>query len=83
MSDRVADKEKLYRNRFPTKEEAESCPIDPNHTHFILLDDMCGPDDTKWKEKGYKIRADLIIQLRAQIEQKAGRFSNQGQSKLD
>ena len=81
MSGRVANYEKLYRNRFPTQKGTMSCPIDPNHTHFILLDDMCGPDDTKWREKGYNIRVDLPIRLRAQIEQKARCISNQGQSK--
>jgi hypothetical protein len=74
--------EKLYRNRFPTKNETpSSCPIDPNHTHFILLDDgYDDTDDTEWKKHGYPIRADLTLPLRAKIEQEARTFNNQGES---
>ncbi|CAF4626798.1 unnamed protein product, partial [Rotaria sp. Silwood2] len=44
---------------------------DLNHTHFILLDDKCGPNDETWRRYGYPVRADLTIQLRAEIEQEA------------
>jgi hypothetical protein len=80
---RPVDFEKLYRNRYPTENETpKSCPIDPNHTHFILLDDCCGSSDTEWTKYNCRVRADLILQLRAEIEQAASRtFNNQGQSK--
>ncbi|CAF4047534.1 unnamed protein product, partial [Rotaria sp. Silwood1] len=66
----VADREKLYRNCVP-QEKPASYPLDPNHTHFILLDDKCGPNDETWRRYGYPVRADLTIQLRAEIEQEA------------
>ncbi|CAF3513573.1 unnamed protein product [Rotaria sp. Silwood1] len=70
MFSTVADREKLYRNCVPQKAPA-SYPLDPNHTHFILLDDKCGADDGNWRQHGFPIRADLTIQLRAEIEQEA------------
>ncbi|CAF1378060.1 unnamed protein product [Rotaria sp. Silwood1] len=66
----VADREKLYRNCVP-REKPASYPLDPNHTHFILLDDKCGPNDEIWRRYGYPVRADLTIQLRAEVEQEA------------
>ncbi|CAF1621290.1 unnamed protein product [Rotaria magnacalcarata] len=70
----VADHEKLYRCCAPQKTSI-SYPLDPNHTHFILLDDNCGASDDKWKQYGFPVRADLTIQLRAEIEQEA-RYSS-------
>jgi len=82
MFKRPADFEKLYRNRFPAKgENPDSCPIDPNHTHFILLDDCCGPSDEEWTKHGYPSRADLVLQLRAEIEQEARKHQHDGQSR--
>jgi hypothetical protein len=76
------DFEKLYRNRFPIRgKPPETCPIDPNHTHFILLDDLCGPEDKEWKKHGFGVRSDLILNLRAQIEQEARKLNHHGQSK--
>ncbi|CAF4204925.1 unnamed protein product [Rotaria sp. Silwood2] len=66
----VADREKLYLNCVP-QEKPASYPLDPNHTHFILLDDKCGPNDETWRRYGFPVRADLTIQLRAEIEQEA------------
>jgi hypothetical protein len=79
MSEIATDYVKLYRNRVPAEGE-KSYPLDPNHTHFLLLDDMCGPDDEKWRKHGYPVRADLTIQMRAEIEQAARRITNHGQS---
>ncbi|CAF4082209.1 unnamed protein product [Rotaria sordida] len=66
----VADREKLYRNCVP-QEKPSSYPLDPNHTHYILLDDKCGVGDETWSRYGFPVRADLTIQLRAEIEQEA------------
>ncbi len=76
-----ADFKKLYRNRNRNPNEPASYPIDPNHTHFILLDDDCGSDDENWKKYGYKIRADLTLDLRAEIEKEARKYEHHGQSK--
>jgi len=77
------DFKKLYRNRNRNlnSNEPASYPIDPNHTHFILLDDGCGSDDQNWRKYGYPIRADLTLQLRAEIEQEARKYERHGQSK--
>ncbi|CAF3951776.1 unnamed protein product [Rotaria sordida] len=75
----VADREKLYRNCVPQK-KPPSYPLDPNHTHFILLDDKCGADDETWRRHGFPVRADLTIQLRAEIEQEARCSSHYRQS---
>ncbi|CAF3085598.1 unnamed protein product [Rotaria socialis] len=72
--DTVADHEKLYRYCAPQK-TSKSYPLDPNHTHFILLDDKCGASNDKWEQYGFPVRADLTIQLRAEIEQEA-RYSS-------
>ncbi|CAF1136823.1 unnamed protein product, partial [Didymodactylos carnosus] len=74
---------RLYRTRqLPKSEVTESFPLDTNHTHFLLLDDMCGANDEDWKKmfslskedehKGeIPRRADLTLKLRAEIEQEA------------
>ncbi|CAF0797780.1 unnamed protein product [Didymodactylos carnosus] len=85
----TTDYEQLEQNRDPTtttdtnlSEVTESFPLDTNHTHFLLLDDMCGANDGDWK-KMYSLskedehkseiprRADLTLKLRAEIEQEA------------
>ncbi|CAF4270019.1 unnamed protein product, partial [Rotaria sp. Silwood2] len=58
--------------------ESESYPLDPNHTHFILLDDMCGSDDDQWRTKNYLVRANLGVQLGFRIMQEARRIWNHG-----
>jgi hypothetical protein len=78
MSEQSADYEKLYRIRFPTEDEPASCPLDPNHTHFILLDDMCGSDDDQWRKKNYPVRSNLGVQLDFRIQQEARRIWNHG-----
>ncbi|CAF3904585.1 unnamed protein product [Rotaria sp. Silwood2] len=70
MDDIETNCEKLYRNHAP-QDEPQSYPLDPNHTHFILLDDKWGEDDEKWQRNKCNVRADLTIQLRAEIEQEA------------
>jgi hypothetical protein len=82
MSDQTEDYERLYRIRFPTQDEPESWPMDPNHTHFILLDDMCGLNDDQWRKKNDPIRSNLGIQLNFRIEQEARRISNHGLCKI-
>jgi hypothetical protein len=61
---------KIYRSRTPKSNE-KSCPLDPNHTHFILLDDMLD-DNMKSASteiyKNFNTRADLTIKPRAEIE---------------
>ncbi|CAF2618853.1 unnamed protein product [Rotaria sp. Silwood2] len=79
MDDTETSHEKLYRNGAP-QDNPQSYPLDPNHTHFILLDDRCGAGDEKWKKKRYDVRADLIIQLRAEIEREARYSSHYRQS---
>ena len=80
--ERLVDFEKLYRNRLPIKSESlTSWPIDPNHTHFILLDDGGGPNNKDGGKDKHSVRADLTLQLRAEIEQAARTFNKQGQSK--
>ncbi|CAF3197546.1 unnamed protein product [Rotaria sp. Silwood2] len=71
--------EKLYRYHAP-QDEPQSYPLDPNHTHFILLDDTWGEDDEKWQRNKCNVRADLTIQLRAEIEQEARCSSHYRQS---
>ncbi|CAF3381710.1 unnamed protein product [Rotaria sp. Silwood2] len=78
----VADREKLYLNCVP-QEKPASYPLDPNHTHFILLDDKCGPNDETWRRYGFPVRADLTIQLRAEIEQEARCSSHYRHSNID
>lgn len=48
-----------------------------------MLEDEFGKDDEKWKESEYQnlLRADLILDLRAQIEEESRKITNQGQSK--
>ncbi len=61
---------KIYRNRIPRSNE-ESCPLDPNHTHFILLDDMLGEDmelTSPEIKQSINCRADLTIKPRTEIE---------------
>ncbi|CAF4308551.1 unnamed protein product [Rotaria sordida] len=36
-----------------------------------MLDDKCGVGDETWSRYGFPVRADLTIQLRAEIEQEA------------
>ncbi|CAF4901399.1 unnamed protein product [Rotaria sp. Silwood1] len=74
MDDIEINREKLYRNGVP-QDNPQSYPLDPNHTHFILLDDRCGAGDEKWRKKRYSVRVDLTIQLRAEIEREA-RYSS-------
>jgi hypothetical protein len=61
---------KLYRSRTPNS-DGNSCPLDPNHTHFILLDDMLGENvQSTSGEIIQKVncRADLTIKPRTEIE---------------
>ncbi|CAF3571534.1 unnamed protein product [Rotaria sp. Silwood1] len=79
MDDREINREKLYRNGVP-QDNPQTYPLDPNHTHFILLDDRCGAGDEKWRKKRYSVRADLTIQLRTEIEREARYSSHYRQS---
>ncbi|CAF1237716.1 unnamed protein product, partial [Didymodactylos carnosus] len=60
----------------------ESCSIDLNHTHYLLLDDGNG-SGSEWRAKFPKnvanCRADLILKLRAEIEGEASLTISQGQ----
>ncbi len=61
---------KIYRSRTPRSDE-DSCPLDPNHTHFILLDDMLGEKIESASSEiaqSMNCRADLTIKLRTEIE---------------
>jgi hypothetical protein len=61
---------KIYRSRTPRSDE-DSCPLDPNHTHFILLDDMLGEDIKSVSTEiiqSMNCRADLTIKPRTEIE---------------
>jgi hypothetical protein len=75
---------RLYRMRQPSKKEKpETYPLDHNHTHFLMLQDQFGDDDVKWRdETGTAYRADLILNLRAQIEEESRKIPNQGQCKF-
>jgi hypothetical protein len=64
---------RIYRNR-ATMPNEDSCPLDPNHTHFILLDDTPGENmETAFNELIQRVncRTDLTIKLRAEIERQA------------
>ncbi|CAF1684725.1 unnamed protein product, partial [Didymodactylos carnosus] len=64
---------KLYRNREPFSND-ENCSLDPNHTHFLLLDDLYGSDIQNWKDQHpekINCRTDLISTIRAEIEQES------------
>ncbi|CAF1045650.1 unnamed protein product, partial [Didymodactylos carnosus] len=71
----------LYRVRHPTdkNEKSKSCPLDPNHTHFILLEDVYGPDDNIWRKSFFGdrnpdltvTRNDLTLKFRDKIEKQA------------
>ena len=72
---------RLYRTRFPPESETESYPLDPNHTHFLLLEDQFGASDKKWRNafcNEQRLRADLILPLRTKIEQESRKISQQG-----
>ena len=61
---------KIYRRRTPKLDE-DSCPLDPNHTHFILLDDMLGEKKESASSaiiQSLNCRADLTFGPRAEIE---------------
>lgn len=75
---------RLYRTRLVKDEgESESYPLDHNHTHFILLDDQFGEGDKEWRAKCKKpLRADLILRMRAQIEQESRKVTQQGKRKF-
>ncbi|CAF4396515.1 unnamed protein product [Rotaria socialis] len=80
-SERSEQNVRLYRVRQPPeKGEPESYPLDHNHTHFIILQDEFGEGDRKWKSKFKEnVRADLILPIRAQIEQESRTIKRQGQ----
>ncbi|CAF1328954.1 unnamed protein product, partial [Didymodactylos carnosus] len=60
---------KSYTNR-KANNPANECDIDPNHTHFLLMDDS--REKAWWrKEETYECRADLQSTLRAEIEQES------------
>jgi hypothetical protein len=61
------ERTKIYRSRTPKSDE-QSCPLDPNHTHFILLDDGLGENEQAPSIETKTWRADLTIKLRAEIE---------------
>ncbi|CAF1523283.1 unnamed protein product [Adineta ricciae] len=71
---------RLYRMRHPPeKGEAETYPLDHNHTHFLLLADQFGPGEMKWRNATKAaFRADLILPIRAQIEQASRVVTQQG-----
>ena len=67
------ERTRIYRNRAVMANE-DSCPLDPNHTHFILLNDMLDKNsETTFNEFIQRVncRADLTIKLRAEIERQA------------
>jgi hypothetical protein len=61
------ERTKIYRSRTPKSDE-ESCPLDPNHTHFILLDDGLDENEQSRFFKSKTWRVDLTIKPRAKIE---------------
>ena len=64
------ERTRIYRSRTPMPNE-DSCPLDPNHTHFILLDDMLDDNmeiNSNELIRHVNCRADLTIKLRAEIE---------------
>jgi hypothetical protein len=64
------ERTRIYRSRTPLPNE-DSCPLDPNHTHFILLDDMFDENmemNSNELTRHINCRADLTIKLRAEIE---------------
>lgn len=71
----------LYRLRQPLKEEQpETYPLDHNHTHFLMLKDPFGNNDIDWRsQRDVDFRADLVLNLRTQIEEESQKISNQGQ----
>ncbi|CAF1545994.1 unnamed protein product, partial [Didymodactylos carnosus] len=62
---------KLYRNRPAVSVKSESTSLDPNHTHFLLLDDGYGESDEWKKTFPDGVRSDLILHHRAAIEREA------------
>ncbi|CAF1221434.1 unnamed protein product [Didymodactylos carnosus] len=76
---KLSDRVMLYRTRHPLEDEKpDSAPLDPNHTHFIILDDQYGTNED-WKNI-HPVRSDLILKLRAEIEQAARKINSQGQA---
>ena len=83
LSKQSQERVRLYRTRQPPeKGEPESYPIDHNHTHFLLLEDEFEDGDKKWRDAvKHPFRADLILSMRAQIEQESRKITQQGRSK--
>lgn len=83
LEKKTRERVRLYRTRQPPeKGEPESYPLDHNHTHFLLLQDEFGDGDRKWKDHfNGRFRADLILPMRAQIEQESRKLTQQGRSK--
>ncbi|CAF0982195.1 unnamed protein product, partial [Didymodactylos carnosus] len=80
------DRIRFYRERESYQKEEDGCTLDPNHTHFILLDDGWEYPSHKvtndkcikcdecicWAQHyNAKFRSDLILSLRAAIEKEA------------
>ncbi|CAF0872323.1 unnamed protein product [Rotaria sordida] len=59
--------EKLYRSRSQQNKSA-TYSLDPNHTHFILLDDAC---KSEGKKQEYSIHTDNTLALLLKIEREA------------
>lgn len=81
---RTKQRERLYRTRQTSdKEKPETHPLDHNHTHFLMLQDEFGEEDNRREkpENRYALRTDLILNLRAQIEEESRKITSQGQSK--
>jgi hypothetical protein len=57
---------KVYRGQLTTG-SVKNSPLDLNHTHFVLLDDMLG-EVTEETNAEVPRRPDLTIKMRAEIE---------------
>ncbi|CAF1536698.1 unnamed protein product [Rotaria sordida] len=80
---KAKDRVRLYRTRQPSdKEKPETYPLDHNHTHFLMLQDEFKENDDRDQKPEYRhvFRINLILDLRAEIENESRKITNQGQT---
>ena len=77
------ERERLYRARQPFDDEKpETYPLDHNHSYFLMLEDEFGDNENKWRDQcGTSCRIDLVLNIRAEIENESRNITIDGQSK--
>ena len=76
--------ERLYRTRKPeNNENPPTYPLDHNHTHYLMLDDGFGGKDDRSQRPDYSdlSRVEVILKIRAKIEEESRTVKNKKSSK--